>query len=65
MALSAGTQLGPYELVAPVGKGGMGEMWKARDPRLNRNVAVKVSAEQFTDRFAFQPFINHVELLPF
>jgi eukaryotic-like serine/threonine-protein kinase len=46
-----GDKLGPYEILAPIGKGGMGEVWKARDPRLNRDVAIKVSAQQFTDRF--------------
>jgi eukaryotic-like serine/threonine-protein kinase len=45
------TRLGPYEIVSLLGKGGMGEVWKARDPRLGREVAVKVSAQQFTDRF--------------
>src|SRR5215813_15358007 len=51
MVLTAGSHLGPYELLAPIGKGGMGEVWKARDPRLQREVAIKVSAEQFSDRF--------------
>src|SRR6476659_2133431 len=51
MPLTVGTRLGPYELLACLGKGGMGEVWKARDPRLHRDVAVKVSAEQFSDRF--------------
>ncbi len=51
MALSAGTRLGPYEVVSPLGAGGMGEVWKARDPRLGRDVAIKISAQQFTDRF--------------
>jgi serine/threonine-protein kinase len=44
-------QLGPYELTALIGKGGMGEVWKARDPRLGRDVAIKISAQQFSDRF--------------
>ena len=42
MSLPIGTRLGPYELVAPVGAGGMGEVFRARDTRLNRDVAVKV-----------------------
>jgi eukaryotic-like serine/threonine-protein kinase len=44
-------KLGPYEIVAPIGKGGLGEVYRARDTRLNRNVAIKVSAERFTERF--------------
>ena len=51
MALSAGDKLGPYEILAPIGAGGMGKVYKARDPRLNRDVAIKVSAAQFSDRF--------------
>lgn len=51
MPLSAGDKLGPYEILAPLGKGGMGEVWRARDPRLNRDVAIKISAAQFSERF--------------
>jgi serine/threonine protein kinase/Tol biopolymer transport system component len=51
MPLPPGTRLGPYEIVAPIGAGGMGEAYKARDARLNRTVAIKVSNEQFSERF--------------
>ena len=51
MPLSAGEKLGPYEIIAPIGKGGMGEVWRARDPRVGRDVAIKVSAAQFSERF--------------
>src|SRR5580704_4013329 len=42
MSLSSGTKLGPYEIVAPIGAGGMGEVYRARDTRLDRTVAIKV-----------------------
>jgi Tol biopolymer transport system component/predicted Ser/Thr protein kinase len=51
MPLSAGTRLGPYEILAPISKGGMGEVYRATDTRLHREVAIKVSAERFTERF--------------
>src|SRR5215468_10750942 len=51
MALTTGTRLGPYEIVDAIGAGGMGEVYKARDTRLDRIVAIKTSKEQFTERF--------------
>jgi eukaryotic-like serine/threonine-protein kinase len=51
MTLASGTKLGPYEILSPIGAGGMGEVYRARDPRVGRDVAIKVSSEQFTDRF--------------
>jgi len=51
MALSIGDKLGPYEILAMIGKGGMGEVYRAHDSRLNRDVAIKVSNAQFTERF--------------
>jgi eukaryotic-like serine/threonine-protein kinase len=54
MALAAGTRLGPYEILEPIGAGGMGEVYRAHDSRVGRDVAIKVAAEQFSDRFAHE-----------
>ena len=50
MARSAGDKLGPYEILAKLGEGGIGEVWKARDTRLNRPVAVKRLRVQYNAR---------------
>jgi len=51
MPLSAGDKLGPYEIVAPLGAGGMGEVFRGVDTRLGRPVAIKLAHRQFSDRF--------------
>ena len=51
MPLSPGDSTGPYEILSPIGAGGMGEVYRARDPRMGREVAIKISAERFSDRF--------------
>lgn len=51
MPLTRGASLGPYEILDPIGAGGMGEVYKARDTRLNRVVAIKTSKEAFSERF--------------
>jgi len=48
MGLAPGTRLGPYEILAPLGAGGMGEVYRARDTRLERNVAIKILPAQFS-----------------
>jgi len=51
MRLKPGSNLGPYEILAPIGAGGMGEVYKARDTRLDRIVAIKVSRTEYSERF--------------
>jgi eukaryotic-like serine/threonine-protein kinase len=73
MGLQPGTRLGPYEILAPISAGGMGEVYRARDPRLNRDVAIKVLPQSFaTDQDRLRRFeqearaiavLNHPNIL--
>src|SRR5215468_9406061 len=66
MPLSVGSRLGPYEILTPLGFGGMGEVYRARDPRMGREVAIKISAQRYTDRFESEvravAALNHVNI---
>ena len=66
MPLEAGSTLGPYQIISRIGAGGMGEVYKARDTRLDRNVAIKVAAAEFGERFERQAravaALNHVNV---
>src|SRR5437763_13585914 len=52
--MTPGTRLGPYEIVAPIGAGGMGEVYRARDTRLDRQVAVKILPAEFAQNAQFK-----------
>src|SRR3954470_11957681 len=54
MPLTHGTRLGPYEIQSPLGAGGMGEVYKARDTRLDRTVAIKILPDQLSDDAHFR-----------
>ena len=66
MSLTIGSKLGPYEILSRIGAGGMGEVFKARDPRLDRLVAIKVAAAEFGERFEREAravaALNHVNV---
>jgi serine/threonine protein kinase len=64
MALSAGTRLGPYEILSAIGAGGMGEVYRARDTKLKRDVALKVLPETFArDQDRMARFQREAEVL--
>jgi serine/threonine protein kinase/WD40 repeat protein len=64
MALTPGTRLGPYEIIASVGAGGMGEVYRARDTRLDRIVAIKILPESFAgDRERLERFQQEARIL--
>ena len=62
MALTAGRKLGPYEILSPLGAGGMGEVYKARDTRLDRIVAIKIlPSEKTADEGRKQRFLQEAK----
>ena len=64
MPVSVGDRLGPYDVLAPLGAGGMGEVYRARDTRLNRDVAIKVLPDHFaTDPQRLARFHREAQVL--
>ena len=64
MSLSAGTRLGPYEILSPLGAGGMGEVYRARDTKLDRDVAIKILPERLaTDDGALERFEREAKVV--
>ena len=63
MNLAPGTRIGPYEIVSMIGAGGMGEVYRARDTRLDRTVAIKVLPPQVADEPQFRVVLNWSEEL--
>lgn len=59
MALSTGMRLGPYDIVSPIGSGGMGEIYKARDTRLDRTVALKILSTALAEPSASGSRVKH------
>src|SRR3954452_3871485 len=68
MPLSKGDRLGPYEVLALVGHGGMGDVYRAHDTRLRRDVAIKISSQRFDERFEREArataALNHSNICP-
>ena len=69
MPVSVGERLGRYEILALIGEGGMGQVYKALDTRLNRTVAIKVSKTEFSARFEREAraivALNHPHIVSF
>jgi serine/threonine protein kinase len=64
LRLASGTQLGPYSIVSPLGAGGMGEVYRARDTRLDRDVALKILSTEFSaDPERLQRFSREAQTL--
>jgi len=65
MALNPSTKLGPYEILGPLGAGGMGEVYRARDTRLDRTVAIKLLPTQYSsDPIRKQRFEREAKTFP-